>query len=71
MGFLSKFIGFAGGGIAGGLSNLALGDPLGSQGVQDFFLGSNIGLDPKQQDIFNQLLGFQPPVGQGLQDLFG
>ena len=40
-------------------------------GFKDFFLGSEIGFDPNQQDIFNQLLGFQPPVSQGLQDLFG
>ena len=32
-------------------------------GLQDFFLGSNIGLDPNQQNLFGQFQNFQSPFG--------
>ena len=39
-------------------------------GLQDFFLGSNIGLDPNQQGLFDQLSNFQSPFG-GFADFLG
>lgn len=39
--------------------------------LSDLLLGSNVGFDPNQQNIFNQLQGFQSPFGQGFTDLLG